>query len=131
MRVSPRALSARTRFDPMKPAAPVTTTYMSSPSLLGFRERREQLARLHDRGAELADHDAARAVCDRHRVPQRGPGAKHDPQRGDHRVAGAAQDRKSTRLNSSHLGISYAVFCLKKKKDTKRWHKPHGPVRFK
>src|SRR5438045_7591479 len=29
------------------------------------------------------------------------------------RVAGA--DRKSTRLNSSHLGISYAVFCLKKK----------------
>src|ERR1035441_6965309 len=28
----------------------------------------------------------------------------------------AIQDRKSTRLNSSHLGISYAVFCLKKKK---------------
>src|SRR5205814_9853382 len=27
----------------------------------------------------------------------------------------AARDRKSTRLNSSHLGISYAVFCLKKK----------------
>src|SRR5262245_65230264 len=29
---------------------------------------------------------------------------------------GAQTDRKSTRLNSSHLGISYAVFCLKKKK---------------
>src|SRR5437899_7838931 len=29
------------------------------------------------------------------------------------------EDRKSTRLNSSHLGISYAVFCLKKKKKTK------------
>src|SRR5205814_5247296 len=28
------------------------------------------------------------------------------------------KDRKSTRLNSSHLGISYAVFCLKKKKKT-------------
>src|SRR5258705_9329512 len=28
----------------------------------------------------------------------------------------AGADRKSTRLNSSHLGISYAVFCLKKKK---------------
>src|ERR1039458_3229766 len=27
-------------------------------------------------------------------------------------------DRKSTRLNSSHLGISYAVFCLKKKKES-------------
>src|SRR5262245_10443864 len=31
-------------------------------------------------------------------------------------TAGAPVDRKSTRLNSSHLGISYAVFCLKKKK---------------
>src|SRR5262245_8211297 len=30
------------------------------------------------------------------------------------------QDRKSTRLNSSHLGISYAVFCLKKKTNTTR-----------
>src|SRR5947199_5792618 len=30
------------------------------------------------------------------------------------------RDRKSTRLNSSHLGISYAVFCLKKKKKKKR-----------
>src|SRR5947199_8100535 len=32
---------------------------------------------------------------------------------GDGRQGG--RDRKSTRLNSSHLGISYAVFCLKKK----------------
>src|SRR5256885_4389620 len=31
-----------------------------------------------------------------------------------------AKDRKSTRLNSSHLVISYAVFCLKKKKVPKR-----------
>src|SRR3712207_7793996 len=30
----------------------------------------------------------------------------------------AEQDRKSTRLNSSHANISYAVFCLKKKKKT-------------
>src|SRR5437667_8515971 len=30
---------------------------------------------------------------------------------------GAPRDRKSTRLNSSHITISYAVFCLKKKKD--------------
>src|SRR5256885_9424573 len=34
-------------------------------------------------------------------------------------------DRKSTRLNSSHLVISYAVFCLKKKKDKR---KPATPV---
>src|SRR5256885_2786759 len=40
------------------------------------------------------------------------PGA--DP--GDQKRAG--RDRKSTRLNSSHLVISYAVFCLKKKKRT-------------
>src|SRR2546427_4175746 len=32
--------------------------------------------------------------------------------------AGVAEDRKSTRLNSSHSQISYAVFCLKKKKKT-------------
>src|SRR5207248_10172171 len=34
-----------------------------------------------------------------------------------------AQDRKSTRLNSSHRTISYAVFCLKKKKKKKREYK--------
>src|SRR2546426_2055976 len=33
------------------------------------------------------------------------------------KTAARKQDRKSTRLNSSHLVISYAVFCLKKKKD--------------
>src|SRR5256885_9382977 len=32
------------------------------------------------------------------------------------RASGTCRDRKSTRLNSSHLVISYAVFCLKKKK---------------
>src|SRR5437899_7119139 len=35
------------------------------------------------------------------------------------RALARGEDRKSTRLNSSHLGISYAVFCLKKK-NTKR-----------
>src|SRR2546428_5939647 len=46
------------------------------------------------------------------------PRLGHDPQdraRGD-ALAAAALDRKSTRLNSSHDQISYAVFCLKKKK---------------
>src|SRR2546427_608469 len=37
-------------------------------------------------------------------------------QAGQHGVRNVAQDRKSTRLNSSHSQISYAVFCLKKKK---------------
>src|SRR5579871_6923231 len=40
----------------------------------------------------------------------RGPGTPPAP---------ADRDRKSTRLNSSHVEISYAVFCLKKKKKTK------------
>src|SRR2546430_10370526 len=35
---------------------------------------------------------------------------------GGEAAAAAARDRKSTRLNSSHSQISYAVFCLKKKK---------------
>src|SRR5262245_65057111 len=53
-----------------------------------------------------------------HRVNQasRGPGAGRGlggfVWRSDDR---GKKDRKSTRLNSSHLGISYAVFCLKKK----------------
>src|ERR1035438_3069715 len=37
--------------------------------------------------------------------------------RSDCHCAAVIADRKSTRLNSSHLGISYAVFCLKKKKN--------------
>src|SRR5258705_6008983 len=67
------------------------------------------------------------------RVPRlardRAPRARHRPQRGggrDRRHAPAlpaAGDRKSTRLNSSHLGISYAVFCLKK--TTPAYRGPH------
>src|SRR3712207_6971878 len=50
---------------------------------------------------------------------RRQAGAEGDrlrPRQGDRAAADAAQDRKSTRLNSSHANISYAVFCLKKKK---------------
>src|SRR2546426_1666126 len=53
------------------------------------------------------------------RSAHRAPGGVDECRRGvvepAPRVRGA--DRKSTRLNSSHLVISYAVFCLKKKKD--------------
>src|SRR5256885_4461737 len=50
-----------------------------------------------------------------------GSGRAHHAQRslsrhGDRLPEGPNRDRKSTRLNSSHLVISYAVFCLKKKK---------------
>src|SRR4051794_41250276 len=50
---------------------------------------------------------------------QRGhPRARRDPLRQRRRRSGS-RDRKSTRLNSSHPSISYAVFCLKKKKKKK------------
>src|SRR5438067_8340125 len=58
---------------------------------------------------------------------------------GDARVVRLAayrgdwQDRKSTRLNSSHVSISYAVFCLKKKNDAFTFYRndlqcPHSAV---
>src|SRR5256885_10814875 len=53
-----------------------------------------------------------------------GPVSRSDREGSVARVAGGrgrccrGRDRKSTRLNSSHLVISYAVFCLKKKKST-------------
>src|SRR3712207_7764052 len=40
----------------------------------------------------------------------------------------AGLDRKSTRLNSSHANISYAVFCLKKKKNSSRAHPTPSPM---
>src|SRR2546430_13135490 len=45
-----------------------------------------------------------------------------DVGRCEHDLLGDGVDRKSTRLNSSHSQISYAVFCLKKKKLTKGAH---------
>src|SRR2546430_13417943 len=49
------------------------------------------------------------AARERVREPPERPHRDHDPRRRD------GTDRKSTRLNSSHSQISYAVFCLKKK----------------
>src|SRR5258707_10800582 len=45
-------------------------------------------------------------------------------------AAATLKDRKSTRLNSSHANISYAVFCLKKKKKVRGPHKgtPFSPI---
>src|SRR5256885_12320880 len=56
------------------------------------------------------DRDWGRVDCDRAaEVLRIGTGTAPEAVGHDH------QDRKSTRLNSSHLVISYAVFCLKKK----------------
>src|SRR5215203_6821415 len=53
-----------------------------------------------------------------------GPRRGRSAARAEPRGCGLASDRKSTRLNSSHANISYAVFCLKKKKNhTEQTHK--------
>src|SRR3712207_8283128 len=44
-----------------------------------------------------------------------------------HAQAGSVRDRKSTRLNSSHANISYAVFCLKKKNNRRLQHEQTPP----
>src|SRR3712207_7832035 len=68
-----------------------------------FRSVREDF-----RSLGATDH-AAVAVRGKGTARYQGEGGK------DGSGTGEAQDRKSTRLNSSHANISYAVFCLKKK----------------
>src|SRR5262245_65330054 len=55
-----------------------------------------------------------------HRAWPRAARRRRRNARPDRRDRTRHLDRKSTRLNSSHLGISYAVFCLKKKKKKKK-----------
>src|SRR5688500_19812664 len=94
-----------TRPPPVSSLFPYTTLFRSRRPRPGggaanrrgprrVRARREALRRL-DRGGPGRD----------------GPAGRAPPRAGERR-----EDRKSTRLNSSHLVISYAVFCLKKKK---------------
>src|SRR5256885_10313017 len=76
-----------------------------------FRSRRREMPPRRPR--QLHDHEGA-AENDRreHAAERDAQPLRHFPSRP------RLQDRKSTRLNSSHLVISYAVFCLKKKKTT-------------
>src|SRR5205807_8374050 len=75
--------------------------------------------------ASISDASRARRDCARRNPKQENkslclarPARGHFKRLGeiDGNSPGYGQDRKSTRLNSSHLVISYAVFCLKKKK---------------
>src|SRR5688572_32511468 len=79
---------------------------------------RSPAGRRHDPRARRGPEDArarrrAGGLPQEARERQAGAGR----QRSGH--AGGVEDRKSTRLNSSHSQISYAVFCLKKKKKIK------------
>src|SRR3712207_7303373 len=64
------------------------------------------------------DHVARADFLDRPALALRPPAPADDDERLPERVGvpRGARDRKSTRLNSSHANISYAVFCLKKNK---------------
>src|SRR3712207_8009276 len=90
------------RRPPRSTLFPYTTLFRSALGLLPFAVR--------PGSPEVAESRGARDPG-----PQfpAGPGKGDTPDRVD-RVEG--RDRKSTRLNSSHANISYAVFCLKKKK---------------
>src|SRR3712207_8567357 len=79
-----------------------------------FRSGVDDDARAEDAGVEVAQLLARigeEALLPHHALGVEGP--SFDEVRGAHR------DRKSTRLNSSHANISYAVFCLKKKQSTR------------
>src|SRR5437868_14896839 len=75
----------------------------------------------------LSLHDALPISTDRHLVtprPHRLRSLLRSPRRRGERSR--LRDRKSTRLNSSHVSISYAVFCLKKKKKKNSERMPYA-----
>src|SRR5688572_32746421 len=92
------------RRPPRSTLFPYTTLFRSGDE----GSRREELVLpeedAHRSEWQLDSDDACRRPCD-----------QAVPEHVDHDQAGV--DRKSTRLNSSHSQISYAVFCLKKKKN--------------
>src|SRR4051812_49677005 len=87
-----------TRRPPRSTLFPYTTLFRSRVARGGAVRIRHH----HDRPREL------------HARRRDGEAPREYVPRGEYRPRGA--DRKSTRLNSSHMSISYAVFCLKKKK---------------
>src|SRR5256885_3843400 len=100
------------RRPPRSTLFPYTTLFRSRAAGL------EVVAPVLGHEGVLDDEVVAAGPLQSHDVPHVvdavvGPG--HDEGRQP-RLAVRTQDRKSTRLNSSHLVISYAVFCLKKKK---------------
>src|SRR5689334_23978273 len=99
------------RRPPRSTLFPYTTLFRSS-------RNRRQVGGRASRGAKLgqnADRRAHERDSSRRRVAR---GTRYRVRTPDDAFL-EQLDRKSTRLNSSHSSISYAVFCLKKKKNTK------------
>src|SRR2546422_8393642 len=96
------------RRPPRSTLFPYTTLFRSAADEVHDHPRAVAGGPGRGRGGDPGQDDAA------------GPGQR--PGRGDE---AGGRDRKSTRLNSSHGYISYAVFCLKKKKK-KKTHTAHN-----
>src|SRR2546430_10472690 len=99
------------RRPPRSTLLPYTTLFRSQPAeqkcpqILDDLNAREKTARHSRVGDATVAHRAAVRDPD-------GPPDRRDPAAEQKRSGEAQQDRKSTRLNSSHSQISYAVFCL-------------------
>src|SRR5262245_26370370 len=134
--------------NPIGRLAGESRSYLPATPWKKLARRRQRRSWIGSHGSELSTRSTRRQViADRSWVAARTPAAaaaaamsagrseeQSSSMRGSHwrrstigariakfigvRTSTSTRDRKSTRLNSSHLGISYAVFCLKKKKDT-------------
>src|SRR5207302_11073596 len=104
-------------FLPLIPPPPTSTLF---PYTTLFRSRRRTVRRRVQYRLSLHRRQLGRVRPGSRSSARRRPRARvHDLFGGPDRVLRPhrnREDRKSTRLNSSHVKISYAVFCLKKKK---------------
>src|SRR5690349_23168804 len=97
---------------------PPRSTLFPYTTLFRSRRRADQLSRRPSNPSPEMRERVTGAIVHAHDRPLRGA----EPARAHEQL-----DRKSTRLNSSHVEISYAVFCLKKKKQpTKKKPKQHN-----
>src|SRR5205085_12561884 len=97
-------LLVQLRRPPPAPLFPYTTLFRSA-TLIVTPHILPEIGQLKASTDGIRQRDVPRG--------RRAAKAKHDPAHGIRRLS--AVDRKSTRLNSSHSQISYAVFCLKRK----------------
>src|SRR5207249_5680531 len=103
---------SRLRLPPTSTLFPYTTLFRSSVS----RRRPGNLSRPSPGGGARKHHRVPHVPDCRGALSAPAPadGARARARRVQSRVCLSVRDRKSTRLNSSHVSISYAVFCLKK-----------------
>src|SRR5437899_9620081 len=83
-----------------------TVKWFNASKGFGFIQRQS--------GEDVFVHFSA-IVADGYKTLNDGQAVEFEVSKGPKGLQASNVDRKSTRLNSSHLGISYAVFCLKKK----------------